>query len=87
MLEFKVPEFFQRTPEGKLVYHRNMDCYAIGLMFLALLQANKETKQLKPRIKTPQDYSEKFTFSVGQLIAERVKYKVQELSVVVIDTT
>ena len=84
-LAFKAPEFFKRTPEGKLVYHRNVDCYAMGLTFLALLQANKDTKQLKPRIETPQDYSEKFTFSVGQLIAERVKYKVQELRVVFIN--
>ena len=84
-LAFKAPEFFQRTPEGKLMYHRNVDCYAMGLTFLALLQANKDTKQLKPHIETPQDYSENFTFSVGQLIAERVKYNVQELRVVVIN--
>ena len=42
-LAFKAPEFFQRTPEGKLVYHRNVDVYTMGLTFLALLQANRET--------------------------------------------
>ena len=81
-LAFKAPEFFQRTPEGKLVYHRNVDCYAMGLTFLALLQANKDTKQLKPHIETPQNDSELHAFSVGQLIAERIKYNVKELNIV-----
>ena len=87
-LAFKAPEFFQRTPEGKLVYHRNVDVYAMGLTFLALLQANKDkgVKQLKPQIETPRDNSEKFVPSIGQLIAERVKYKVQDLRVVAVDT-
>ena len=83
-LAFKAPEFFQRMPDGKLVYHRNVDCYAMGLTFLALLQANSKTKQLKPSIETPQDPSEKFTLSIGQLIAERIKYKIKELRVVVV---
>ena len=81
-LAFKAPEFFQRTPEGKIVYHRNVDVYAMGLTFLALLQANRDTKQLKPHIETPQDHSEMFALSIGQLIAERVKYKVKELRIV-----
>ena len=86
-LAFKAPEFFQRTPEGKLVYHRNVDVYAMGLTFLALLQTikNKGAKQLKPQIETPQEDSEKFAYSIGQLIAERMKYKVKELRVVALD--
>ena len=84
-LAFKEPEFFQRMPEGKLVYHRNVDMYAMGLTFLALRQENSETKQLKAEIETPQDPSEKFTLSIGQLIADRVKYKVKELRVFFID--
>ena len=86
-LAFKAPEFFQRMPNGKIVYHRNVDCYTVGLTFLALLQANKETIQLKPCIETPKDHNEKFAPSIGQLIAERMKYNVKELRVVVNDTT
>ena len=40
-LTFKAPEFFQRTSPGKIEYHRNVDIYAAGLTFLAILQAEK----------------------------------------------
>ena len=36
-LGFKAPEFFQRTSPGKIEYHRNVDIYAAGLTFLAIL--------------------------------------------------
>ena len=84
---FKAPEFFQRTPEGKLVYHRNVDCYAMGLTFLALLQGHPGRTLLIPRIETPRMDSELHALSIGQLIAERMKYGVDELRVVIIDDT
>ena len=37
-LAFKVPEFFQRTQEGKFVYHCKVDIYAVGFTFLSLIQ-------------------------------------------------
>ena len=83
-LAFKAPEFFQRTSPGKLEYHRNVDIYAAGLTFLAILQAEKR-KSLIPRIETPLHDSEYHAPSIGQLIAERIKYKVEELSIVRID--
>ena len=81
-LAFKAPEFFQRTSAGKIEYHRNVDIYAAGLTFLAILQAEKEHKMLIPHIETPMDDSELHAPSIGQLISERVKYKVPELSIV-----
>ena len=81
-LAFKEPEFFQRTPEGKLVYHCNVDIFAMGLTFLALLQGNLDGKPLIPRIETPQIYSEVYAPSIGQLVAERVKYNIKELRIV-----
>ena len=81
-LAFKAPEFFQRTSPGKIEYHRNVDIYAAGLTFLAILQAEKGKKMLFPRIETPRDDSELHTESIGRLIAERIKYKVQELNIV-----
>ena len=80
-LGFKAPEFFQRTSPGKIEYHRNVDIYAAGLTFLAILQAEKE-KRLMPHIEMPMDDSELHIPSIGLLIAERIKYKVPELSIV-----
>ena len=81
-LAFKAPEFFQRTSPGKIEYHRNVDIYAAGLTFLAILRAEKVKKMLIPCIETPMEDSELHAPSIGQLIAERIKYKVPELNVV-----
>ena len=81
-LAFKAPEFFQRTSPGKIEYHRNVDIYAAGLTFLAIVQAEKGKKMLIPHIETPMDDSELHTPSIGQLIAERIKYEIPELSIV-----
>ena len=81
---FKAPEFFQRNIQGKISYHRNVDVYACGLTFLALLQADPEKQMLIPRIETAKDYSERH-LPIGQLIAERIKYNVQELDIVVVN--
>ena len=84
-LAFKAPEFFQRTSPGKIEYHRNVDIYAAGLTFLAILQAEKGKKMLIPHIETPMDDSELHVPSIGLLISERIKYKVPELSIVKIE--
>ena len=90
-LAFKAPEFFQRTSPGKIEYHRNVDTYlyiyilhiyAAGLTFLAMLQAEKGRRMLIPHIETPMDDSELHVPSIGQLIAERMKYNVKELNIV-----
>ena len=52
-LSFKAPEFFRRTGPGQIEYHRNVDIYAAGLTFLAILQAEKGKKMLIPQIETP----------------------------------
>ena len=80
-LAFKAPEFFQRTSPGQIEYHRNVDIYAAGLTFLAILQAKKGKKMLIPHIETPMEDSEFHAPSIGQLIAERIKYKVPELNI------
>ena len=84
-LAFKAPEFFQRTSPGKIEYHRNVDIYAAGLTFLAILQAEKGKKMLIPQIETPLDDTEFHAPSIGQLISERVKYKVPILNIVNIE--
>ena len=52
--------------------------FALGLTFLAMIQGNK---YLVPQIETPNDYSELHT-SIGQLLAERIKYGTKPLEVV-----
>ena len=64
---FKAPEFFLRTDERKIQYHRNVDIYALGLTFLAMIQ---QSKGLVPQIETPVDDSELY-LPIGRLIAER----------------
>ena len=81
-LAFKAPEFFQRTSPGKIEYHRNVDVYAAGLTFLAMIQAEKGKKMLIPHIETPMDDSELHAPSIGLLISERLKYKIPELHIV-----
>ena len=81
---FKAPEFFQRTSPGKIEYHRNVDIYAAGLTFLAILQAEKGN-QLIPHIETPRDHSELHHPSIGQLIAERIKYNIPALNIVKVE--
>ena len=78
---FKAPEFFQQTSPGKIEYHRNVDIYAAGLTFLAIIQAERG-KRLIPQIETPRYNSELNALSIGQLIAERIKYNIQVLSIV-----
>ena len=81
-LAFKAPEFFRRTGPGQIEYHRNVDIYAAGLTFLAILQAEQGKKILIPHIETPREDSELHTLSIGLLISERIKYKVPELNIV-----
>ena len=70
---FKAPEFFLRTDERKIQYHRNVDIYALGLTFLAMIQQNIG---LVPQIETPVDDSELY-LPIGRLIAERIRYRTQ----------
>ena len=38
-LRFKAPEFWNKAPGDRVRYHRNVDVYAAGLTFIAMLQA------------------------------------------------
>ena len=75
---FKAPEFFLRNEQRKIEYHRNVDIFALGLTYLAIVQ---EDKALVPRIETPNDDSELHA-PIGRLIAERIKYDRTPLDVI-----
>ena len=72
-LAFKAPEFFRRV-NGQLKYHKNVDIFAAGLTFLAMLQTKERCRRLIPHIETPREDSEMHN-PIGQLIAERIKYR------------
>ncbi len=77
---FKAPEFYLRTDSGELNYHRNVDVYAMGLTFLAMIQNNP---YLVPKLETPNEASELSPgYTIGMLMAERKRYKVKPLKVV-----
>ncbi len=78
---FKAPEFFQRTNDGRLVYHRSVDIYAMGITFLAMIQENR---YLFPQVETPNERSEE-SYEIGRLLWERQKYGVEPLQVVKIE--
>ena len=69
----------------KISYHRNVDTFAAGLTFLAILQYDKESFMLIPHIETARHDSDLHT-PIGQLIAERIKYDVPELDIVLGDS-
>ncbi len=74
---FKAPEFYLRTEEFRLEYHRNVDIYALGLTFLAIIQNNRF---LVPRIETAKDHAEMGPlYTIGMLMAERKRYNVKPL--------
>ncbi len=75
---FKAPEFWLRNKDEKLNYHRNVDIYAMGLTYLAMIQGNKK---LVPRIETVNDDSELHQ-PIGAVIAERIRYKTKPLEAI-----
>ncbi len=75
---FKAPEFYQRSPDGKINYHRNVDIFAMGLTFLGMIQDNPA---LCLKIETPNEASELF-MPAGQLMWERNNYGKEPLAVV-----
>ena len=80
-LPFIAPEFFQFSATGRVSYHRSIDIFSAGLTYLAMLQAKPGSRALIPEIELP-DESGSRVLSIGQLLYERVKYKVGDLNIV-----
>ncbi len=79
-MAFKAPEFYLRTVGGELYYHRNVDVFSTGLTFLAMIQNHPF---LVPKLETPNEPSEVSAgYTIGMLMAERKRYKVDPLQVV-----
>ena len=75
---FKAPEFYLRNEQKQINYHRNVDIYALGLTYLAIIQENEG---LVPQIETPSNDSELYA-PIGRIIAERMRYNKKPLDVI-----
>ena len=74
---FMAPEFFQRNRHGTINYHSNVDIFASGLTFLAMIQGNR---YLVPKIETANEDSE-LHVPIGSVLAERMKLRKKPLDV------
>ena len=82
-LVFKAPEFWDRKPNNRVKYHRNVDVYAAGLTFAAMLQA-KPGKDLVPKAEgLLQPFETKM--SIGFAVLTRCQNKHSEIRIVVYD--
>ena len=80
---FKAPEFWDRKPNDRVKYHRNVDVYASGLTFAAMLQA-ESGRTLAPKAEgSVQSFETKM--SIGFAAFTRCQNKHSEIRVVVPD--
>ena len=81
---FKAPEFWDRKPNDSVRYHRNVDVYAAGLTFMALLQA-RHGCSLVPKVEgSLQSFEAKMP--IGLAAFTRCQNKHSEIRVVVPDS-
>ena len=57
-LTFKAPEFWDKKPDDRVRYHRNVDVYAAGLTFTAMLQTISGAQSLVPKVEGSLEHSE-----------------------------
>ena len=78
---FKAPEFWDKKPNERVRYHRNVDVYAAGLTFTAMLQA-KPGQSLVPKIEGSLESFET-KMPIGFAAFTRCQNKHNEIQVVV----
>ncbi len=71
---FKAPEFWLQDAAGKVRYHRNIDTFAAGLTFLAMLQAI-EGERLNPVLENTLDAATEASNPIGLVMVMRQKAK------------
>ena len=82
-LTFKAPEFWDRGSDDKVRYHRNVDVYAAGLTFTAMLQAVPGCS-LVPKVECSLQPPET-KMPIGEVAFTRYQNKHNEIRVVVQD--
>ena len=81
---FKAPEFWDRQPDGRVRYHRNVDVYATGLTFAALLQANSGSTLVPKAEGSLEPFEVKMPIGPAAFTRRRSKHK--EIRIVVQDS-
>ena len=81
---FKAPEFWDRKPNNRVKYHRNVDVYAEGLVFAAMIQA-KPRCTLVPKAEGSMESFET-KMAIGFTAFTRCKDRHSEIKVVVPDS-
>ena len=84
-LLFKAPEFWDKSPDDRVRYHRNVDVYAAGLTFTAMLHA-KLSLSLVPKAEGPLLSSET-RMPIGLAAFTRCQNKKAEIQVVATENT
>ena len=82
-LVFKAPEFWDNGPDDRVRYHRNVDVYAAGLTFTAMLQA-RPGLSLVPKAEGSLQLTER-KMPIGLAAINRHQNKHNEFQVVVHD--
>ncbi len=73
---FKAPEFWERLEGGELVYHRSVDVFALGLIFLAITQAT-QGEDLRPVIENTLDLMSESTIPIGLVMYNRYVHNIK----------
>ena len=79
-LIFKAPEFWFQKPGDTIRYHRNVDVYAAGLTFTAMLQA-EPNRNLIPKAEGPVESTE-LAMPIGLIAYNRIVYAQPDITVV-----
>ncbi len=71
---FKAPEFWLPGLDGRICYHRNVDTFATGLTFQAMLQATPK-RRLTPALENTLDPITEGRMPIGQVMVYRQKLR------------
>ena len=82
-LIFKAPEFWDYKPGDKISYGRNVDVYAAGLTFTAMMQA-EPNRNLIPKAEGPVKSTE-LAMPVGLIAHNRLVYQQDDIPLTVVE--
>ena len=63
---FKAPEFWDRAPDGSIIYHRDVDVFACGVTFMAILQYDGTQSTMEPKAEGSLDTHSEAAMAIGK---------------------
>ena len=79
---FRAPEFFKGV-DGKIDYHKNVDVFAAGLTFLAMIQPLRSGGTLIPQIEGATENESELSCPIGQIMFSRIHQNKRQVEIVV----